>query len=204
MGTWETLLGTIAFGLGNGGPSGLIYTYIVIFIGFSLVYTSMAEMASMAPTSGGQYHWVSEFAPRRYQKPMSYFIGWLSVLGYQIGATIGGFICGTIIQGLIVLNYPGYLPHYKRWHGTLMAMAVTFFVAGFNILLAKFLPLVEVVILALHLLGWLAIVITLWVMAPRTPDNLVWDSFVGGDAWGSSLCSLIPAFFSQLMCFQPV
>jgi choline transport protein len=47
MGTWETLLGTVAFGLGNGGPSGLIYTYIGVWIGFILVIASMAEMASM-------------------------------------------------------------------------------------------------------------------------------------------------------------
>ena len=28
-----------------------------------------------APTSGGQYHWVSEFAPREYQKFLSYITG---------------------------------------------------------------------------------------------------------------------------------
>ena len=28
-----------------------------------------------APTAGGQYHWVSEFAPRRYQKFLSYTSG---------------------------------------------------------------------------------------------------------------------------------
>lgn len=47
MGTWEALLGTVAFGLGNGGPSGLVYTYIGVWIGFILVIASMAEMASM-------------------------------------------------------------------------------------------------------------------------------------------------------------
>ena len=29
----------------------------------------------MAPTAGGQYHWVSEFAPRRHQKFLSYVSG---------------------------------------------------------------------------------------------------------------------------------
>lgn len=28
-----------------------------------------------APTSGGQYHWVSEFAPAKYQRFLSYFTG---------------------------------------------------------------------------------------------------------------------------------
>lgn len=56
--------------------------YIVVWIGFLCIYTSMAEMGSMAPTSGGQYHWVSEFAPRKYQKILSYIVGWLLVLGW--------------------------------------------------------------------------------------------------------------------------
>ena len=47
--TWEAILGTVAFGLGNGGPSGLLYTYIAVWLGYSLIAISMAEMASMAP-----------------------------------------------------------------------------------------------------------------------------------------------------------
>ncbi|KAF2114202.1 amino acid/polyamine transporter I [Lophiotrema nucula] len=182
MATWEALLSTVAFGLGNGGTAGLIYTYIGVFIGFTFVSASMAEMASMAPTSGGQYHWVSEFAPRRYQKETSYLIGWLGLLGYQIGVTIGAFVSGTIIQGLVVLNYPTY--DYKRWHGTLIAMLITFLVAIFNIFFARFLPLVETLTLILHFGGWIGILVPLWVFAPRTPSEQVWNSFVDA-GWGN-------------------
>lgn len=144
----ETLLGTVALALGNGGPSGLLYTYIASYVGFGLVIASMAEMASMAPTSGGQYHWVSEFAPRSLQKQFSYLIGWLSVLGYQVGVTISGFLAALMIQGLAILNYPDtYVP--KPWHGTLIGMAIIFFVAIFNVFLANHLPLIEGIILIL-------------------------------------------------------
>ena len=34
-----------------------------------------AKLACRAPTSGGQYHWVSEFAPRRVQRFLSYMTG---------------------------------------------------------------------------------------------------------------------------------
>jgi len=72
MSTWEALLGAtdIALALGNGDPSSLLYTYLVAYAGFVLTVASLAEMASMAPTSGGQYHWVSEFAPRNLQKQL--------------------------------------------------------------------------------------------------------------------------------------
>lgn len=31
-----------------------------------------------APTAGGQYHWISELSPRKYQKKLSYITGMLS------------------------------------------------------------------------------------------------------------------------------
>ena len=50
----------------------------------------MADMASMAPTSGGQYHWVSEFAPKRAQKFLSYIVGYTAALGWQCGTASAG------------------------------------------------------------------------------------------------------------------
>ena len=198
MSTWEALLGTIALALGNGGPSGLLYTYIVAYIGFTMVVASMAEMASMAPTSGGQYHWVSEFAPRSLQKHFSYFIGWLAVLGYQIGVTISAFLAGTIIQGLIVLNHPTYA--YERWHGTLIAICITVCVAIFNIFLANHLPLIEGVILILHFAGWIAIVVPLWVLGPRTSNAGVWNTFMDA-GWGNQGLACLVGFITSAGAF---
>lgn len=139
-------------------------------------------------TAGGQYHWCSEFAPKRYQKQISYLVGWLGVLGWQIGATLGAFISGTIIQGLVVLSCPTY--DYQRWHGTLIAMLITSLSALFNVFLADWLPFVESVILVLHFLAWIAVLVTLWVLAPRTPHTEVWNSFVDA-GWGNSKFCII-------------
>lgn len=59
----------------DGGTAGLIWGFLAVSIGFLFVYLSLAEMASMAPTAGGQYHWVSEFAPRSAQKFLSFIVG---------------------------------------------------------------------------------------------------------------------------------
>lgn len=184
MSSWESLLGIIALGLSNGGPSGLLYSYLASFICFTAVVASMAEMASMAPTSGGQYHWVSEFAPTQFQKRLSYLTGWLSVLGYQIGVTITAFSAGLVIQGLIILNYTEtYVP--ERWHATVIAMGITLCIAVLNIFFAGQLPLVEGIVMVLHVGVWTAIVVVLWALGPRTSNANVWNSFVDGD-WGDS------------------
>lgn len=48
---------------------------IITWVFVLAMIASLAEMASMAPTAGGQYHWVSEFAPPSFQKSLSYIVG---------------------------------------------------------------------------------------------------------------------------------
>lgn len=154
---------------------------------------------SRAPTSGGQYHWVSEFAPRRAQKFLSYItgrhqdlgvsraeltlIGWLSATGWQCAIVSIAFLAGTIIQGLVVLNDPTY--EFQRWHGTLLVVAITTFSILFNTFLAKNLPMVEGLILIIHVVGLFAIIIPLWVLAPRNSAKAVFTEFNNAGGWDS-------------------
>jgi hypothetical protein len=47
LSTWEAILSTAVFALGNGGTAGLIWGYFICMVGFGFVTASMAEMASM-------------------------------------------------------------------------------------------------------------------------------------------------------------
>ncbi|KAH2189386.1 hypothetical protein KXV88_008681 [Aspergillus fumigatus] len=168
--TWEVILTLLSSALTDGGTAGLIWGFLIVTAGFVLVFASIGEMASMAPTSGGQYHWVSEFAPRRAQKFLSYITGWLSATGWQCAIVSIAFLAGTIIQGLVVLNDPTY--EFQRWHGTLLVVAITTFSILFNTFLAKNLPMVEGLILIIHVVGLFAIIIPLWVLAPRNTEEI--------------------------------
>ncbi|KAK5118990.1 hypothetical protein LTR62_000201 [Meristemomyces frigidus] len=85
MATWSALLLTNFFVMVNGGLAGAVWTYLASWICTFALAASLAEMASMAPTSGGQYHWwwVSEFAPHSQSRFLSYVTGWLAALGWQ-------------------------------------------------------------------------------------------------------------------------
>ena len=93
--SWEAMLNATSYSIPNGGLPAMIWMYVVSLFGMGAAIVSMAEMASMAPTSGGQYRgflcfenglsvqsltifntdWVSEFAPKSLQKALSYTIG---------------------------------------------------------------------------------------------------------------------------------
>ena len=60
MATWEFVLVSLSVGFTNGGFAGLFWCFITTVICYSTIVMSLAEMESMAPTSGGQYHWVSQ------------------------------------------------------------------------------------------------------------------------------------------------
>lgn len=183
MQSWEAVLSVASIGLQNGGTAGMIWMYLVCWAGFGFVNVSMAEMASMAPTTGGQYHWISEFAPKRHQKFLSYVMGWMCVLAWQTGGASTAYIAGSQIQGLIELNYDNYSP--QPFHGVLIAIAVAGFSVFFNMALARKLPLIEAGLLTIHVLGFIGILVPLWVLSPRTPASEVFTTFTDGGGWGS-------------------
>lgn len=102
-------------------------------------------------------------------------------MGWQTGITSIAFLAGTQIQGLLVLNYPDY--DYERWHGTLLVIAVTSFAIIFNTFAASRLPMVEGIVLILHVLGFFAIFIPLWILAPRNDASTVFTEFLNGGGW---------------------
>ena len=73
--TWEGLVNAFQAGLENGGPAGLIYGFLLTWVGVFSQALVMAEMGAMIPLAGGQYNWVSVLAPDAYSKYLSYLTG---------------------------------------------------------------------------------------------------------------------------------
>ncbi|RMY88786.1 hypothetical protein D0862_10363 [Hortaea werneckii] len=168
--TWEAILFVCQYGLTDGGPLGSIIGYIFCWIGYTCIALCLSELNSIYPTAGGQYHWTCELAPKSWRKPLSYMTGWLLVLGWQADLASAAYLGGTIIQGLASLNYPDY-------EGTLILYAVVLFAMFFNSVLARLLPFAEGTILAIHVLGWFAILVSLIVVGPRHSNEEVWGTF---------------------------
>ena len=168
----------------NGGPVTLIYGTLFCWMGSLITAASLAELASMAPTSGGQYHWVSMLAPPRYSVFLSWITGWSAVLGWIANLTIGVWFVGTMIQGLLVLNYPSYV--YERWHGTLILFAALLCCVIVNTFLGRIFPHIETFALVLHIAGFFAIMIPLVVLAPKGSPSFVFAQFTDLAGWNSN------------------
>ncbi|KAF2151847.1 amino acid transporter [Myriangium duriaei CBS 260.36] len=189
MNTWEGLLAGTAGALANGGSAGLIWTYLASFICFGAVILSLAEMASMCPTSGGQYHWASEFAPRQWQKPISFFTGWLSVLSWQCGTAGVYLLDGCAVQAIATLTHLDYTaPPYQAYF--IMVGLITFG-AVFNTILAKHLPAMEGMFLLSHVLVFVLITLTLGILAPKVTAAEVFTIFYSKSGYSNIALSTL-------------
>jgi amino acid transporter len=59
--------------LSNGGPEALAWGIVIVVFGAMAQSASLAEMASMQPIAGAQYHWTHYLAPTSQKK----FITWM-------------------------------------------------------------------------------------------------------------------------------
>ncbi|KAI1909677.1 hypothetical protein LOZ58_005006 [Ophidiomyces ophidiicola] len=197
--TWEGALILFLTGLSNGGSAGLIYGYLVVWIGNFAVFASLSELVSMAPTSGGQYHWVAMLAPPRWGKFLSYITGWVTVLGWQASIASTCSLTGGLIQGLIALTQPDYQP--KSWHGALLFWAVVLFCVLINTVISKILPKIEGLILIFHILGFFAVLIPLVKLSSKADASEVFTMFNNGGNWSSQGVSFLVGLIGNAFAF---
>ena len=152
-----------------------------------------------APTSGGQYHWVSMLAPRSSRKFLSFLTGWLTVTGWQASVASGGYLSGTLIQGMIVLNHPQYNP--QRWQGTFLLWAVILVAVFINTVISSLLPMLEGLILIIHVLGFFAIMIPLVYTSSHGSASTVFTSFVNEGGWSSQGLSFWVGIIGNVFAF---
>ena len=156
--------------------------------------------AHRAPTAGGQYHWVSEFAPASVQKPLSYIIGWLACLGWVTGCPAAAQLTSALVQGLVLLKNPD-ADFTQLYQTTLMVMLFLLATCAFNIFLARSLPTAEGIFLIVHILGFFAYLIVFWVMSDIAPAKDVFTTFADEGGWGNQGLSTLVGITTPLWCF---
>jgi choline transport protein len=68
--SWAGISATLALSIMSGGSVTLVYGVIVIFIVVGSSAISLAELASVYPTAGGQYHWTNILAPKAWSRSL--------------------------------------------------------------------------------------------------------------------------------------
>jgi amino acid transporter len=98
LASYTSLFGT---GLSLGGPSAMVWTYLVTWFFLTLASFSMAEICSAFPFAGSVYHWSAQLVPPKWAPLASYITGWTNFLGNLAGdASFASFFASFFNAGL--------------------------------------------------------------------------------------------------------
>ena len=113
----------------------------------------------------------------------------MSTLGWIAGVAGSVFVCTTQINSIINVTRPDYA--FTDWQYTLVAIAFIVLTIAFNTWGAKALPMLETLSLFGHLLGFLVVLIPLWVLCPKNSAHDVFVDFQANGGYSAGPAFLI-------------
>jgi choline transport protein len=176
----------------------------------------IGELSSAIPTAGGQYHWVSSLAPRSSKRFLSYLtgsshlssffenlltiIGWLTVVGWIAALTATCFFVSDLTLNLVSLNTLDYTR--QLWHGTLLLWGTLLLCVFINIFVSGALPTIEVIVLIIHVLGFIGILIPLVYLTPSHHSaKEIFTTFYNSGGWQSKALAFCVGLQGNALAF---
>ncbi|KAL7793118.1 amino acid transporter [Trichoderma ceciliae] len=188
--SWAGVATAFSTALTAGGPVSLIYGNFVITAMFGSAAVTLAELASVYPTAGGQYHFTSIIAPKRLNRSMSYICGMIATVSWIICSTSVASITSLCIAAIAEF-YNGYKAN--SWQLFLISQALNIFALGYNLFLLKRTRWIHDAAFFLTLSTFLAISIICLVRSDKQSSTWVWTTFESSSGW-----TPIVSFFTGL------
>lgn len=162
---------------GRAGIDGAYFRRTIPYVATLRVCNSSSKLTRLC------LDWVSEFAPRSQQKFLSYIVGWLAALGWQALIATTSYSSAVLILTMASIYHPSYA--MQNWHQTLVMIAIACLATFINTYGARRLPILEGIVLVVHVFGFFCVIIPLWVLAPKASASDVFGSFTNFGGWPS-------------------
>lgn len=133
-------------------------------------------------------------------RPQLTYPGWCCCLGWVTGNPAAAQLTSTLIQGLVLLKNEN-ANISTLWQTTLLIMVFLVIACSFNIWLARTLPMAEGIFLMLHIFGFFAFLLVLWIMSDHAPAADVFTKFDDLGGWGNKGLSTLVGITTPLWCF---
>ncbi|OJD33843.1 amino acid permease [Diplodia corticola] len=125
LGLLPSFASTLYYGMGYAGTAGMTWGWIVAMIGIQCVASSMAELCSSMPTSGGLYYAAAVLAPSGWGPLAAWVTGWSNWLGQVTAAPSVDYGVAAMILAAASIQNPAYVPtNYQTFLLTTLLMIV--------------------------------------------------------------------------------
>ncbi|PIG88379.1 amino acid permease family protein [Aspergillus arachidicola] len=188
--SWAGIAGSLQLALLAGGPATLIYSILVTTTAYLVIAASMAELAAVYPTAGGQYHFASILAPERWRRGLSYTCGLLALFSWLV---IGVSVTSIAAQQLLALVSTSLLDFVPQsWHIFLVYQGFALFAMLYNAFVLKKNPWTHTLAFILTIALFLTCFVLLLVRGnPRESHEFVWNTFLNYTGWPDGVCFLV-------------
>ena len=125
LGLLPSFATTLYYGMGYAGRAGMTWGWLVAMIGIQSVASSMAELCSSMPTSGGLYYAAAVLAPPGWGPLAAWVTGWSNWLGQVTGAPSVNYGTAAMILASASITNPDYVPtNYQTFLLTVFIMMI--------------------------------------------------------------------------------
>lgn len=184
MSTWLGMCTNMWFALYNGGPQTFAWSVIIAYVGALAQSASLAEMASIQPIAGAQYHWTWALAPTGCKRFVTWMQGWVTWFGWiSLLAGIANVNAG-LLQSLASLNNPDYVP--EQWHVVLIIYAMVISQTAINIFAYKLVPKIEMAAGILYVCLFVVFLTVLAALGDKHSASYVFTSSTVSSGWSDT------------------
>ncbi|KAL4786892.1 amino acid/polyamine transporter I [Aspergillus varians] len=169
---------TFYYALAGGGPTNIIWGWVLVSLIILCVAASLAEITSVYPTAGGVYYQTFVLSPIWCRRISSWVCGWAYVAGQimitlavNFGTTQFFIACLDVFPGK---DGQGLTADWVAWHTYVIFLAITLLCHAIPAFGNKWLPLLESFAIFWTLAGVIAIDICLLVLAKNGRNNAKW------------------------------
>lgn len=123
----------------------------------------------------------------------------MSVLSWQAGTASSPLLISGMIQSLVSVNNADY--EYTDPKTTAIGVPITFVVLFLNVYAARFMPLMQNLMLILYLLGFVVILVTMLVLSPRIGFGDIFTEFENTGGWSSTGLAMMVGQITPIFAF---
>ncbi|KAJ7743685.1 APC amino acid permease [Mycena maculata] len=188
-----SIASVLYYSLPNGGPSAMVWGWATSSVFIMFIALSMAELSSVAPTSGGLYYWTYKYSSPKYRNILCWMVGYTNTITYISGVAGVGWSCATALMAAASIGSDGsFIPTVHQTYGVYIAVLVTFaFIASCATrVLARF----QNTLIALNLALVLLMVIGLPAATPTELKNsakYAFGNFDNATLWPSGFAFIL-------------
>eukprot|EP00850_Spirogloea_muscicola_P020617 SM000222S06958 [mRNA] locus=s222:55760:58000:+ [translate_table: standard] len=200
------VIGYYGFMYSYGGPVTIFFGFLATSMGTLCMAWAMSEVMSAYPTLGSVYYWVAQLVPKKHAPWISWFTGWVYLVGSFCGTALNEYLLAQFIAAMILLGTGGAQGGgYQLSTAQVFGVTAGVFVLHYfvSIVSTRWLGRLSSIGAAYQIISLFGVCITLLAVSPKYQKaDFVFTHFV--HAPGNGISSAVMVVLLGLPYFQSI